>query len=172
MPITIVAEDGTGTNPAANSYVTMAEAIAYAANRGVTLVDGDDLAAMVIKATDYLESKRCEYQGYKTDAAYPLQWPRTGVVLNGVELGSNVIPAELKNAQFQAILAQKAGITLEPNIKAQDYVIRQKLGPIEREFADPTKTGVHAQLTAVDAWLAPLIAECGQGIGGLTTIRV
>ena len=34
---TIVVEDGTGTNAAANSYVSEADLTTYAADRGVTL---------------------------------------------------------------------------------------------------------------------------------------
>ena len=45
---TIVVEDGTGTNAAANSYVTEAELTTYAADRGVTLTAATDV--LLIKA--------------------------------------------------------------------------------------------------------------------------
>lgn len=172
MAINVVIEDGTNV-PNANSYVTLAEAREYAANRGVTLpTDNDVLASAVIRSTDYLESKRCEYQGSKTNSTQPLQWPRTGVLLNGDELAPNVIPYELKAAQFQAIIADASGIKLQGDVTAKSYVVREKVGPIEREYSDPTKAGISPVLTAVDAWLAPLFGTCGQFVGGLRTIRV
>ncbi|WEM33665.1 head-tail adaptor [Pseudomonas phage PSA-KC1] len=58
MAITIVVEDGSGVTNA-NSYVSVADARIYASNRGVELpLDDDELAAMLIRSTDYLKRRR------------------------------------------------------------------------------------------------------------------
>ncbi len=57
----IVVEDGTVV-AGANSYITRASAIAYAAARGVTLANTTATDAQVVKAFDYLESLRSQFE--------------------------------------------------------------------------------------------------------------
>lgn len=170
MAITIIVEDGSGVADA-NAYVSVANVRAYAANRGVTLPSSDDeVAAWLIKATDYLEAMAGEYVGQKTDAAYSLEWPRNYVTINCVDLASNAIPKQLINAQCALVLVQNEGLVLQPNIKAADYVIEETVGPITTKYADPANTvGIAGAFTAVDALLAPLLRK--QGIA-LSATRV
>lgn len=73
MAITIVVEDGSGVTNA-NSYVSVADARIYASNRGVELpLDDDELAAMLIRSTDYLEAQACRFQGKPTSTTQALQ---------------------------------------------------------------------------------------------------
>src|SRR5690349_12886017 len=142
MAIEIIVEDGSGVENA-NSYVSVETARLYATNRGVTLPASDDeVAAWLIKATDYLESFACKYQGHKTDCTYPLQWPRTGVVICCVDFPSDAIPKALKDAQCAAVIAQSEGLVLQPNITAQDYVTEETVGPITTKYANPVQTGI------------------------------
>lgn len=173
MAITITVEDGTGVADA-NSYVSIADARTYAANRGVTLpADNDAVAAMLIKATDYLEAQACKYQGQKTNCDYALQWPRSGVVICCVEIANNVIPKQLKDAQSALVVAQNEGLVLQPNVTAGDYVTEETVGPITTKYADPIKAGITARFTGVDSLLEPLFfSSCGQVGFALRTVRV
>ncbi|CDN96774.1 hypothetical protein PSV3_00118 [Septimatrevirus PSV32] len=172
MAIAIVVEDGSGV-PNANSYVSVADARIYASNRGVVLpADDDELAAMLIRSTDYLEAQACRYQGRRTSSAQALEWPRTGVFLNCDEVPSNVIPKSLIGAQVQLAMAINAGFDLQPNVSPQDYVTREKVGPIETEYADPLSVGIMPTFTAANALLAPLFGECASNKFALRTIRV
>jgi len=172
MAITVTVEDGTGVANA-NSYVSVADVKAYANQRGVVLPSTDDeIAAMIIKATDYLESFACKYQGRKTDCAQSLQWPRTGVVMCCEDFPSDQIPKQLKSAQASAVLIQNEGLILQPNVTAADYVIEETVGPITTKYANPIQAGISATFTALDALLEPLFfAACGQGFP-LRTTRV
>lgn len=172
MAITIVVEDGSGVANA-NSYVSVADARVYAANRGTELpLDDNEVAAMLIRATDYLEAQECRYQGKRTSPTQALAWPRTGVFLNCDEVPSNVIPKSLIAAQTQLAMAINAGFDLQPNISPQDYVTREKVGPIETEYADPVAVGIMPTFTAANALLAPLFGECASNKFALRTIRV
>ncbi|URA06921.1 virion structural protein [Xanthomonas phage Pfeifenkraut] len=173
MAIQIIVEDGTEVADA-NAYVDVAAVRAYAEQRGVTLpADDEEVAAMIIKATDYLESFACKYQGRKTDCDQSLQWPRTGVVMCCADYPSNQIPKQLKSAQCAAILIQNEGLVLQPNVTAADYVIEETVGPITTKYANPIQAGISAQFTALDSLLEPLFfASCGQVGLALRTIRV
>lgn len=174
MAIVITVEDGSNV-PNANSYLSIASARVFAANRGVTLSANDDeVAVQIIKAMDYIESFGCEYQGRPTYETQALTWPRTGAIINCVEFPADQIPNDLKSALAQAIIAVNAGIELFPNIVPQDYVTEETVGPITTKYADPTKVGLGNMspiLTAVQASLNKLFAPCGQGFA-LKTIRV
>ncbi len=74
----IVVETGSGDNPAANSYISEAELVTYAADRGITLVG--DPSVLIIRAMDYLESQ--SFKGYKTSNGQPLEWPRSCVIID------------------------------------------------------------------------------------------
>lgn len=172
MAITIVVEDGSGV-VGANSFVSVADVRTYATNRGVALSNDDDaIAAMIIKATDYLEAQECRYQGMRTSASQSLTWPRVGVCLNGDELPPNVIPQSLKAAQCSLVLAVNSGFDLQPNISPADYVVREKVGPLETQYADPLAVGIMPTFTAVNALLAPLFGECASQGFALRTMRV
>lgn len=173
MAIEIIVEDGSGVADA-NSYVSVASVRTYATNRGVTLPSSDDeVAAWIIKATDYLEAQACKYQGSKTNCDQSLQWPRTGVIICCVEIANNVIPKQLKDAQSSLVLAQNEGLVLQPNVTATDFVTEETVGPITTKYANPVQAGITARFTAVDSLLEPLFfASCGQIGFALRTVRV
>jgi len=173
MAIVITVEDGSNVSDA-NSFVTLAEVRSYAEQRGATLPAGDDaLAVMVIKACDYLEAQANRFQGDVANEGQALQWPRTGVYVGSseTELASNVIPKQLKSAQCSTVLALNEGVDIMPNYSASDFVVREKVGPIETEYADPSKVGIVPTLTAVEALLQPLFGTVATGFA-LRTLRV
>ena len=156
----------------ANSYVTTTEARAYASARGKTLPTLDaDLEALLISAVDYLEGKRSQYQGAKTDPAnQALQWPRTGVFIDCVEIGANTIPKELKDAQCRLACEQASGVDIMPT-KTGPFVTEETVGPLTTKYDAAQGTGTAPDMTAVDALLAPLFSQCGQSFT-LRTVRV
>lgn len=165
--MTITVETGAGVANA-NSYVTLAEARTYAKARGVTLTAFDDvLEQYLIKAMDYLESLRADYRGIKTDSTYALQWPRYGVYLDGVELDSNVIPTELKNAQVALAMAVQDGVDLMPTQSGDAFVVSEKVGPIETRYSEGVSVSGVPIVRSVEALLAPLL----KATGALSTVR-
>lgn len=101
----IIVEDGTGTNPLANSYVSEAELTTYATDRGITLTG--TAAVLLINAMDWIESQT--YAGSKTSDTQPLQWPREGVYIDGVLVANDTIPKTLKDLQMRVAVDTDAG---------------------------------------------------------------
>ncbi len=160
----LVIEDGTQV-AGANSYVTAAEAKAFAAARGVTsfpTVDAE-VETLLTLAIDYLEAKRSEYRGTKTSVSQSLQYPRIGSTVDGLEIANNVIPIELKNAQMQlAIEANEYG-DLAPS--SDGYAIAvEKIDAIEVQYAaggrlSGTSLPAEMNFPKVDAWLEALVSN-------------
>lgn len=172
MPIALVVEDGTGLVDS-NTYTSVANVRLYASNRGIVLsIDDEVVASQLINATDLLETYACRYQGARTNEDQALEWPRTDVYLYGILFPDNAIPSQLIAAQSQLVIAQFNGFVLQPNVSAQDYVIREKVGPIETEYANPTNVGLMPVFTAAEALLAPLFGECASNKFAIRTIRV
>ena len=173
MAITITIEDGSNVANA-NSFVTIAEVRAYAAERGVSLsATDDDVAVQIIKAKDYLESFANRYQGEIANENQSLQWPRIDVYISGSETAfpSNAIPKQLKAAQCATVLAINEGVDIMPNYSAADFVVEEQVGPIKTKYADPSKVGITPTLTGVEALLQPLFGSTMTGFA-LRTFRV
>lgn len=93
----------------ANSYATLAEAVAYLEGRL-------NVAAWTAAATGLREQALAsatkaidqrEWDGCKTTTAQALEWPRLGLVdKNGNEVDETTIPAFLRDATIEEALAQ------------------------------------------------------------------
>lgn len=164
----LIVEDGSGV-AAANSYVSVAEARAWVGVRGLALPSGDSaVEQLLLKAMDLVESYRSQFSGAKSSASNPLQWPRTGASLDGVELESDVIPAELKSALIQ--LAYEAQSTeLQPTGSGRE-VVREKIDVIETEYAKRGSGSIAPQFNKALAFLQPLLRS--SGAFGVRVVRV
>ena len=162
MSLTI--EDGTGV-AGANSYVTADEFRAYADARGLAASFSSDdttLEPYLIDAVDIIESYRARFQGVKTDSDNPLQFPRSGVFIDGTEIDDDVIPQELTNAQCQYALESLNGNSLMPNRLVADSgaVVEETVGPITVKY-DKTAQRSKPVFSKAEAWLAPLFRRMG-----------
>lgn len=170
----LVIEDGTVVT-GANSYIDIDTAKAYAQARGVDLgVDNSLIERRAVVAMDYLET--LNYKGRRTDPVdQALAWPRTDVVIDGVVVPENSIPARLRNAQAQLIIEQTNGVKIFSSRGASsepiEFVKKEKVDVIETEFATPKELGVEllavASMPAVDSLLRGLI----RGLGPLFAYR-
>lgn len=165
----LVIEDGSIV-AGANSYVSLAEARAYATARNKPLPTNDTtLEALLISAMDYLEAQRARFEGLKVSAEQELQYPREGVIIDGIELASTVIPSILKQAQIRLAMEANAGVDLMPT-RTGGFVKKEVVGPIETEYSEKVGVSVEPEMSAVEALLAPLFAPRSVGTF-LTTFR-
>jgi hypothetical protein len=135
MAITV--EDGSIVS-GANSYVSLADARAYALARGAALPVGDPEAeAIVLKAMDFLESFDARFKGDRVERDQPLSWPRSGVVIEGWSWSSDEIPRQVLNAELALIVEINAGEDPFNPAPAATAQTRKKVGPIEVEYANP-----------------------------------
>jgi len=172
MP-TLIVEDGTGVANA-NTYVDLAYLQNYADNRGLTLPTSDtDKEIFLLRAMDYLEGRRDEFQGSKAVVDQSLQWPRVDVSIDCVELAVDTIPEELKRAQCQLVVEQQSRTKLYPTPRTssvEGLVTQKTVGPLTKKFAfdgkglaDPSKGIV---IASVEIFLKPLTVKgscCGGG---------
>ena len=117
-----------------DSYATEAELLAYATARGITI--SGDQTQLLIRAMDYLENQR--FIGYKAASDQALQWPRTGVVIDGWDIDSTVTPNKVKVAQMEVALSMDADsdpmAVTDPDIKTQS------VGTISITYQDNSST--------------------------------
>jgi len=92
-----------------NSYQTVEDADAYFEDRPQAAdweALGSAKASWLIAATDRIEQR--SFQGRRTDTDQALAFPRYGVVVDGVEIDSDVIPTRVTNAQAKLALLLSA----------------------------------------------------------------
>jgi hypothetical protein len=160
----LVVEDGTSV-AGANTYVSLADAREFALDRGVTLPADDPTAsALIIKAMDYIESFRSQYQGTKTSSTQSLQWPRNCVEIDGDPFPNDSIPAELIAAECQGVMEIFAGADLQANSGGQMVKV-EKVDVIEQQFMTAAEmgsaTGMTINFTKINALLEPLFKDGG-----------
>lgn len=164
--MTLIIEDGTEVANA-NSYVTLAEARAYALARGVTLSATDSIVeVLVIKSMDYLESFDNQFKGYRKTSTQVLSWPRYEVYRNDIGTEYPTIPNELKNALCQLII-DSSTFDIDPNVLLTDKTqkIKERVeGAIEVEYAQPTEIRTRPSLRKFDNLISPLLKSSASGL--------
>ena len=156
MPIDITVEDGSIVEDA-NSYINVDDVREFAANRGVALPESDDdVAILILKAMDYLEGFRDQFQGTRTEGReQALQWPRADVQIDGFDVDDDEIPVELRNCVAQLCMEQYAnGLNLTPTVGA--FVTEEKVGPITVKYSEMVRTMGLPVIASIQAWLDAL----------------
>ena len=157
--MTLIAETGTGANPLANSYLTLAEGRALAAEMGLALPVADLAAENALKAAmGYLEGLSGLYQGHSSNGfEQPLQWPRRLVFIEGYEYPEDMIPKALKKAQIStAFEVTENQVDLYQS--ADSNVKRRKTDVLETEYF-ASKSSTVIAFTRVAANLKPLLIQ-------------
>jgi len=105
-------------------------------NAWETAVDDTQMRAMVT-ATRLLD--RLTWAGTKTSAVQPIAWPRTGVVIGGVAVDANTIPADILNgfAELAQLLISNPGLVSQ--VDTSDNTKSVKAGDVEASFFRPTQ---------------------------------
>lgn len=164
-------------------YGTLVDADLYNAQRGrsgwAEFSDEERIAALV-RGSDYVDWRyrrtgdgcASSFPGVKTGGrSQDREWPRTGAVdRNGDPIPSDEVPVEVIRATFEAAYRE----ALEPGSLSPDYVpsqlvTREKVGPIEVSYSDPSKLGSNPNspvVTVIDEILAPILFKryCGSGV--------
>lgn len=99
--MSLTVEDGTGLSNA-ESYISAADAGTYHSNRGNTTWASlsDAVKEQCLrKATDYMVAMyRGQWQGDRISSDQSLDFPRSGVVVDNVDIDSDSVPDKIKNA--------------------------------------------------------------------------
>lgn len=163
--VTLVKEDGSIVANA-NTYVDQDEFLTYIDNRGLSLSaasDSDYIKTLLIRACDYIEAQRALFQGTKTDDDQSLQFPRDGVYVDGILVGNDSIPRELKYAQMRLAYDADTHSDLSPVIETTEKgsITREKVGDLEVAYASNESRRSTPAFTEAENLLRPLYKARG-----------
>ena len=159
----IIVEDGSIV-AGANSYVTRAEYIAYALERGIVIADAVDADVELIKAAQYIDSLERQLMGSRVTRDQGLAFPRYDVFIDDWNWAHTEIPRQVLLAQLGVALDIHAG--LDPYNPATNLpVIEEQIsGAVTVKYASPTSFKISSESTT-----AALIASLKKR-GGLYSI--
>lgn len=171
----IIVEDGSGKEDA-NSYVSLAELLDFASLYDypdvLTLTEQQQVAA-ILKACDYVES--FSYRGIRAYSSQALEFPRLECFPTGaaLPLPPDNIPSKLKRAQLYAATLSATGTELFPNVDSSSFVTKEKVGPIETEYANAAQLGMTRPIfTGIDSLLADYLTAGTTGRYAIRTVRI
>lgn len=157
MPL--IVEDGSIV-PNADSYISLADARALAANYGLELPE-DDIAAEVAlrNGATYVGLAEPQMCGRRVSAKQSLAYPRTGVTLNGFPVANNAIPKQVILAQVIASATYGAGTEVRANSDGRSVQTERVEGAVTVTYFNNGNSGATTAITAADDALRPLL--CG-----------
>ncbi len=128
MALTLIATAGASD---ANSYTTVAFADAYFEGRpgagAWTDASTEEKEQALVGATTRLDSE--QYRGSRVSESQALAWPRYGVYIDGVEIGSATVPVAVQRAACEEALALLSD-TERYNGTGLDQFTTLSVGPI------------------------------------------
>jgi hypothetical protein len=166
--MTLIVEDGNNI-VGANSYVSLEDARAYAQLRGSDLSSDNTVAiSQLIKGFDFVEAYESRYGGKRSFRH--TAFPRTGSCVNGFEIEADEVLPQVGYAQVQVALSIESGFDPMPVLQFADIVTKEKVGPLETTFAEPTSLSqMTPQVTAAVALLKPFF---GSVVNQMTAQRI
>lgn len=173
-----MALDATVGGASSDSYATLADFKAYADKVGYDYsAKTDDVIEIAMrKGTQYLDrAYRTRWKGFRTDRNQALAWPRTantdlpvnfltpsftvGVIdEDGYEIPTNVIPKQVKEAEYEATFLSLDGVNLLPRYERGNAIKRQraKAGPVESETEYQSGAPARDRFLTIEGLLAGL----------------
>lgn len=142
----LIIEDGTIV-AGADSFATAAELVTYAANYGITIPAATPEQEVLLRRAA-LQMSALSWKGSIVSAIQSLSWPRRDVyigqgsgliwnrpstICNDYLVPQNAIPSQIKAGQM-ALCAEIYADDSSPLASTKGPVMREKVGPIEREF--------------------------------------
>ena len=155
----IIVEDGSGV-AGANSYISEADLLSYATDRGTTLSTATDV--LILRSMDYIEMQR--FIGVKAKDDQSLEWPRADLY----KYKSNEIPAELIKAQFA--LCVQIDLGNDPLSPGDRQTKREKVDVIEVEYANSAAS--QTIVRTISAALYKILRPGGHGSSAFRVVRV
>lgn len=167
-------EDGTGL-AAANSYVSVANAEAYADDRGLTFTSGStaNKQSALVRATAAIDAEYgALFSGWRAnDRSQALEWPREDAYDREDNLiANNEIPDELVEATIEGAVRELATPgSLMPDLGRGGEIKRVRAGSVEVEYSDAASaTTVYSLIAGI---LAPILSRRAAAVSmtGTTT---
>jgi len=157
----LVVEDGSGV-PGAVSFIDVDYVRSYASARGRTIPEaspeGDTkIEQAAIVAMDYIGTLETRLKGQRTYDIQSTPFPRMYVTVANIRQPYDAIPEDIRKAQAELTLATLDGFDLMPTLDGAE-VKREKVGPIETEYATGSARGAGPVVARAFALLQPFYA--------------
>ncbi len=156
----LIVEDGTG-KASAESYVSVADCVSYAAARGLTFPAAPvDLAeAALRRATAWIDAQyRTRFSGYRQHRRLQaLEWPRGWAEDSECNpIPATEVPVEIIHATCEAAVRELAEPgSLSPDMERGGAIKRLKAGSVEVEYS--TAATATTTFQTIDGLLASLL---------------
>lgn len=169
--MTLVVESGSGTNPSANTYISMVYADSYHTLRGnLGWVDGDDdaKASSLVRATDWVDERI--WVGERLFETQPLEWPRDNVWNEKQTAPLVGIPSVVCRAVAEMAEVMRSG-AFDASFTADSAggITHVGAGSVQVSFAPRTQRSL-ALLPAVIA-VANMLRYLSLGTGSIPVVR-
>lgn len=160
----LIVEDGSIV-PNADSYVSLVDAKALAAQFGWMLPDDDAEAEAALRnGAAYIDLQEPSLCGARVSAEQSLAYPRKGVKVNGFPVAEDSIPKQVIKAQVAAAVEYGKGTDVRASSDGRITTHEEVVGAVVVEYADNGVTGATVTITSAMDALRPLI--CGGGNNG------
>ena len=107
----IIVEDGSIVANA-NSYVTRANFITYAADRGITIANTTASDVFLIKSAEHIDAHEDNLKGTRVQRSQAMAFPRNDLTIEGWYWAGNEIPRHVVLCQYAFALDLAAGIDI------------------------------------------------------------
>ena len=134
MAITV--EDGTVVTTA-NSYISLADFITYAAEVGVTVANEAASEVYLVKAFKFIDTMEPRLKGYRRYVKDSNAFPRDGLVVDGYTYDNDEIPQVVIDCQCELALDLVAGVDLYNRKQSDSAPVRSVRveGAVSKEYA-------------------------------------
>ncbi len=150
--------------PGANTYVSRADYIMYAASFGIVIPDTDEADVELLKAAQFIDQHEANLKGSRVQRDQPLAFPRTGLIIDGWDWSYTEIPRNVILCQQQLALDIHAGRdpwnpSVNPNLAKKRARVE---GAVDVTYAVADSGGQKLSRTSTaDALLASLLNNSG-----------
>lgn len=161
--MTIIVETGSQVANA-NSYVSRADYITYAAGFGVTITSDAAADIELVKAAQFIDQHEANLKGNRVNRDQAMSFPRTNVVIDGWGWSSTEIPRNVILCQMQTALDIHAGLDpWNPSINPSLAKKRARVeGAVDVTYAVADGNGQKLSRTSrADALLNSLLNNSG-----------
>ena len=136
VTVALIIESGEGLADA-ESFVTAAELVDYAAKYGAT-IPADEPAQEALLRRAAVAMDDYTWKGERTSGDQALSWPRRYVDIDGDVKPSDLIPARIKHGQM-ALAAEIHADDVDPVEKRQGPITKKRVeGAVEVQYAEPS----------------------------------
>ena len=146
-----------------DTYVSRADYITYAVNRGITISDNAATDVQLLQAAEYIDRHEDNLKGDLVERDQSMAFPRSGLTIDGWYWGSDEIPRQVILCQLAFALDINAGMDLYNRPKNPNLIKKStKIDVIETEYAVSDNNGQKLSRTSTgDALLASLLNNSG-----------